>query len=213
MTVSAAVGNPENQEPKTDTKEINFRNLEKKLMSSEEKSLQYEQRIQELENKLQNNLSDSDPSEEELVDKRALRKYDEINRKKMEQAFEKKLETRLAEKERDDWLKRNPDFQDIMKHADKIEQADPELADAILKMPDSFERFKLVYRNIKALNLHKPKQEEQSAQDRINQKKTSGHYQPSGIASPGYASSFDDSPNSQKAAYEKMQQLKSRMRI
>ena len=80
-------------------------------------------------------------------------------------------------------------------------------------MPEGFERQKLVYKNIKALGVHKPEQKQPSIQDKVDANKRSPFYQPNGVGSAPYSSVGDFSAGGQKNAYEKMQQLKSKLRI
>ena len=101
---------------------------------------------------------------------------------------------------------------DTMKHAEKLVLDHPDLAESILKMPDNFERQKLVYSTIKNLRLDKPKQEN-SIQNKIDANRSGGHYQPSGVGTGGYQITGDFSAGGQKAAYEKMQLLKSQLRL
>ena len=66
------------------------------------------------------------------------------------------------------WLKNNPDFYEVMNHAQAFADKDPELAESILEMPEGFERQKLVYKNIKALGIHKPAEQKPNIQDKID---------------------------------------------
>ena len=100
-----------------------------------------------------------------------------------------------------------------MNHAEKLAQKDPELAETILSMPESFERQKLVYKNIKALGLHLPEQKAQSIQEKVDANRRNPYYQPSGIANAPYASQGDFSPQGQQQAYNKMRELQKKMRL
>ncbi len=80
-------------------------------------------------------------------------------------------------------------------------------------MPESFERYKLVYKNIKALGLHKPSPKEPTLEEKLAANRKSPYYQPSGEASAPYQSAGNFSLDGQKQAYEKMQELKKHMRI
>jgi hypothetical protein len=112
------------------------------------------------------------------------------------------------------WIENNPDFFEVLqKHADKLPTIAPKLADSILKMPDSFERQQLVYNNIKALGLDKPEQKQSSVQDKIDANRRSPYYQPSSVNTPPYAAAGDFSESGKKNAYQKMQELKNRLRI
>ena len=111
------------------------------------------------------------------------------------------------------WLENNPDFYDVLQHAEKLAQKDPDLAESILEMPEGFERQKLVYKNIKALGLHRPEEKAPSIQDKIDSNRKSPYYQPSGIGTAPYSNAGDYSPAGQKQAYEKMKQLRNQLRI
>jgi hypothetical protein len=80
-------------------------------------------------------------------------------------------------------------------------------------MPEGFDRQKLVYKNIKALGLHKPAIKEPSIQEKIDANRRSPYYQPSGVANAPYSTVGDFSTAGQKNAYQKMQELKSKLRI
>jgi len=101
----------------------------------------------------------------------------------------------------------------IQQHADKFAEREPELAETILQMPEGFERQKLVYKNIKALGLHKPAEVKSTIQDKVDANRRSPYYQPSGVGSAPYAAAGDFSPSGQKNAYQKMQELKNKLRI
>jgi hypothetical protein len=111
------------------------------------------------------------------------------------------------------WLENNPDFYEVLGNAEKFAQRSPKLAETILRMPEGFERQKLVYQNIKELGLHKPETKAPSIQDKIDANKRSPYYQPSGVGTAPYASAGDFSAVGQKNAYDKMQELKSRLRM
>ena len=118
----------------------------------------------------------------------------------------------MAEERKNSWLKNTPDFYEIMGHAQAFAERDPELAETILSMPEGFERQKLVYKNIKALGLHKKEEPRASIQDKIDQNKRSPYYQPSGMGAAPYAAAGDFTPSGMKNSYAKMQELKNRLR-
>jgi hypothetical protein len=119
----------------------------------------------------------------------------------------------LQSEKQSTWLNTNKDFYEVMQNAEKLAQRDPELAETILRMPEGFDRQKLVYANIKALGLHKPEEKQPSIQEKIDANRRNPYYQPSGIAAAPYASAGDFSASGQKNAYEKMQELKNRLRL
>ena len=118
------------------------------------------------------------------------------------------------EKERQEvWLKQHSDFAEVMQKAEALFEWSPELAESILKMPESFERQKLVYNQIKAAKLHEDKKEGETIHDKINQNMQTPYYQPTATGTAPYNKSSDFSPGGQKSAYEKMMELKSNLRL
>jgi len=89
----------------------------------------------------------------------------------------------------------------------------PELAESILEMPESFERQKLVYKNIKALGLHQPKPKEPTIQETVDARRKGPYYQPSAVGAAPYHSAGDFSASGQKNAYDKMKELQARLRL
>lgn len=209
-----------NNENKSNDKEYNFRALEARY----EKQLAAERSAREQAEKLaQEALSrkqqdDDDDSDEPYVDKKRLEKklakFEEKNHQKTQSDIQRAVQQAIYEERKENWLKSNKDFFDVMQHAEKLAQRDPELAETILEMPDGFERQKLVYKNIKAFGLHQPQNKEPSIQEKIDANKRSPYYQPSGIASAPYDGAAGDfSPQGQKQAYQKMQEMKNKLRI
>lgn len=207
---------------KPNDKEYNFRALESKYQRQLEQERTEKERItrelEEMRRGVQTKHSeDDDDDSEPYIDKKRLTKTLTSFEKKFEDKIEKKAEekarTLLAEERKNAWLESNQDFYDVMQHADKLAQSNPILADTILKMPDGFERQKLVYANIKALGLDKPEVKAPTIQEKIDANRRTPYYQPSGIAPPPYASVGNFSESGQKQAYQKMQELKSRLSL
>ena len=205
-------------------KELNFRKQEqaflKKIEEERQARLQLEQKLAEIER--QKNTSSYQDDEEDdysdpYVDKKKLKK--ELSRLKQETVktaqsdIQRAVQQALYEERKNNWIKSNQDFYDIMQHAEKLYQKDPEFAETILEMPDSFERQKLVYKSIKALRLHEKEQPKSTIQDTIESKRRGPYYQPSSMASSPYSNGGDFSPTGQKSAYDKMMQLKSQLRL
>lgn len=208
------------QDTKQNDKEHNFRQLEAKYQRELEKEraarIEAERKAQEAATAKQQ-YDDEDDDSEPYVDKRRLQKtlnkFSEHTQKMTQGEIQKAVQTALSEERRQNWIKGNPDFYEVLQHADKFAEKNPELAETILEMPDTFERQKLVYKNIKALNAHLPEPKQPSIQDKIDQNRRSPYYQPSGMGSAPYQAVGDFSNTGQKQAYEKMQELKSRLRI
>lgn len=201
-------------------KEINFRKQEQALQVKYEALLQQERseklRLQqELDSRQAQNSDDDD--DEPYVDKKKLKKelsnYGQQFQKQTQSEIQTAVQTALKEERKSNWLKAHPDFYDVLKHAETFATNDPDLAESILEMPEGFERQKLVYKNIKSMKLHEPAKKEASIQEKIDANRKSPFYQPSGTGTAGYSTQGDFSPAGQKSSYDKMQELKSRLRI
>lgn len=222
MTVEVKTTEPVAQEQKQNDKEYNFRALEAKFRKELESERADKERIvRELEearkSQQRSPVDEEEDDSEPYVDKKRLHK----TLSKFEKHFEEKIDKKAEEKARklfdeekkNSWLDANKDFYDVMQHAEKILQKSPELADSILRMPDGFERQKLVYANIKALRLHEPESKQPSIQEKIDANRRSAYYQAPMMGTPAYSPQGDFSEGGQKNAYQKMKELQSRMRI
>jgi hypothetical protein len=206
------------QDQKNNEKDNNFRRLEQKYQAQmhEERNarLAAEKRTEEL---LQKHMQDDDIDPEPYVDHKRLKKEQEKFGQQMKQQtqteIQKAVHHALQEERKTNWIKTNSDFYQVLEHAEKLALKDPDLAESILDMPESFERQKLVYKNIKALGLHKPEQREPSIQEKIDANRKSPYYQSTGVGSAPYQSHSDFSPGGQKQAYDKMKELQARLRI
>lgn len=199
-------------------KEFNFRQLEQKFQQERSARLEAEKRAEEALKQSQRHSSDEDEDDNEpYVDHKKLNKKLSNFEKSMEQKIEQKAEAiarnMYENKRNEQWLKVNPNYMEVIqKHAAQLQQANPELAEAILEMPDTFERQKLVYNNIKALGLDKPAAPVQSIQDKVDANRRSPYYQPSGIGTAPYnANQGDFSKTGQEQAFKKMRELQSKM--
>ncbi len=207
------------EQSKSSDKELNFRALEQKYQRQLEQErnarLEAEKRIQESQSK--NSNEDDEDDSEPYVDhkklQKKLNKFGEQTKQQTQTEIKQAVQQALNEERRQNWLKSNPDFYEVLQHADKFAQKDPDLAESILEMPDTFERQKLVYKNIKALGVHKPEVKGPSIQEKVDANRRSPYYQPSGVASTPYSSQGDFSESGQKSAYENMQKLKKTLRI
>lgn len=223
MTPSAAPSQ-DNMTPEENvsSKELNFRRQQRMY---ENMLAEREARLAEMEKmlKAQQNSGvdqdDEDNDNEPYVDKKKLeKKLQKFGQKTMQQTqteIQKAVQEALAKKERDDFIKHNPDFFDVLQnHVDKFAQKAPHLAEAILRMPEGFERQQLVYNNIKALGIDQPAPKVPSVQETIDAKRRGPYYQPTGQgAAPYSANTGDFSPSGQKNAYDQMQKLKAQLRL
>jgi len=208
---------PVAQDARPNDKELNFRKQEamyQKMLDERDR------RIAELEQKRTaptDDYDDDDDSSDPYVDrkklKKELNKYSQKTKQDSESLVRSAVQQAIYEERQRAWLKSNPDFEEVLKHAQTLYNADPELGDTILEMPEGFERQKLVYKNIKALGLHKPAAPKPSVQDKIDANRRSAYYQPSGIGTTPYSSQSDFSQGGQKTAYDKMMELKRNLRL
>lgn len=205
----------ENQEPVKKDHEYNFAQIRKQLEAERAAREQAEEKASLLEAERQALLEGN--GEQEFIDNlklaKTLNQFDSKIEKKTQTNIQRAVQEAIANEKQQQWFKQNPDFAEILKHADKIEQKDSDLYETLLQMPDSFERSKLVYRTIKTMGLDKPEQKEPSIQEKINANRKSPYYQPSGMSAAPYASQGDFSPVGQKNAYDKLQELKRNLRL
>ena len=213
------VPNQENQaQPQPSDKELNFRALEAKYQKALEAERSEKERVmRELQERSRPQQVDEDEDDEPYVDKKKLNKklqqFGQSTQSDIQKAMEMAKQSAKEELKQEMWLENNPDFYEVLQHAEKFAQRSPKLAETILRMPEGFERQKLVYQNIKEFGIHKPEQKQASIQDKVDANKRSPYYQPSGVGSAPYASQGDFSEAGQKNAYAKLQELKKNLRI
>lgn len=220
MTVPVSVSENQAQENKISEKELNFRNLEAKYQKQLEQEraarLEAERLAQEAISRKHFKEEEEDDSEP-YVDHKKLEKklarFGEQTKQQTQGEIQRAVQTALSEERKQNWIKNNPDFYEVLQHAEKFAQKDPELAEAILEMPEGFERQKLVYKNIKALGVHLPTQKESSIQEKIDSNKRAPFYQPSGTGTAPYSTTGDFSAVGKKQAYDKMKELQNRLRL
>lgn len=204
------------QDQKQQDKEFNFRALQKQL---ELERTEKERLAKELEARKPIPQDDEDEDDEPYVAPRKLEKklakFGQQTMQATKSEIDRAVHTALETERNNTWLDNNKDFHDIMQPAmlQKFMEAKPDLVKNILAMPDTFERQKLVYANIKALGIDKPAAKEPSIQEKVDANRRNPYYQPSGVGTAPYASAGDFSPTGQKQAYEKMMDLKNRLRI
>jgi hypothetical protein len=211
---------PQAQEKQND-KEYNFRMLEAKYQRQldQERAARIEaERLAQERLQQQQSPPEEEEDDDPYVDKKKLKKtlstFGQNTQSEIQKAMEHAKRQAKEELKQEMWLEQNPDFHDVLsQHAVTLYEKAPQLANTILKMPDNFERQQLVYQNIKHLGLHKPAQQEPSIQQKIDANRRSPFYQPSSVGAAPYSQVGDFSPQGQKQAYEKLQQLKSNLKL
>lgn len=211
-----------NQVQQQNDKELNFGALrnkyERALQEANNARLEAERKAEEALRRLPTHVDeDEDDSSEPYVDhkrlNKTLAKHEQKFAQQTQTEIQKAVQQAIQNERRENWLKQNGDFYEVLQHAEKFAEHDPELAETILSMPEGFERQKLVYKNIKALGLHKPPEKTPSIQDKVDSNRRSPYYQPGGVGNTPYSTSSDFSQTGQKEAYAKMQELKNRLRL
>lgn len=217
-TPQNAVQTPTSVENKPSDKELNFRALETRYQKQLEQERAEREKLQkELEMRQNVSNQEEDEDKEPYVDhkklNKTLNKFGQNTQSEIQKAMEIAKQKAKEELKQELWLESNPDFYEVLQHAEKFAQKAPKLAETILRMPEGFERQKLVYENIKELGINKPAAKEPTVQEKIDANRKSPYYQPSGIGTPPYAGGGDFSPQGQKTAYDQMQALKARLKI
>lgn len=210
-------------EPVQKDKEINFEKIRKQLDQERAEKQQMQKRIEELEKVASRPAAqsddDDDRSDEPYVDHKSLNRKLSKWEQKLDEKIEKKAEEKariMFEQERQQsYVKSNPDFQTVLtqENIENFAKSHPAIAERMLRMPDTFDRQALLYEQIKALQASKKAEPAKSIQETIDANRRSPYYQPSGVGTAPYAQVGDFSATGQKKAYEKLQELKSKLRI
>src|SRR5258708_8361244 len=138
------------QEQKTSDKELNFRKLEAKYQQEvayeRAKREETEKRLQELSQKQEPEMEDdSDPYIDHKKLNKSLSKFGQNTQAEIQKAMQQAKHSAKEELKQEMFLENNPDFYQVLEHAEKFALRAPKLAENILRMPEGFERQKLVY--------------------------------------------------------------------
>lgn len=207
------------QEQKQNDKEYNFRRLEAKyqqeMAMERSRREELEKKINELSQQKQAEVEDddSDPIVDPKNLNKKLNKLGLATNAEIQKAMAQAKQSAKEELKQELFLENNPDFYQVLENAEKFANKAPKLAENILRMPEGFERQKLVYHTIKEMGLDKPEQKQSTVQDKIDANKRSPYYQPTSVGAAPYQSVSDFSPKGQEQAYAKMKELQSRLRM
>jgi len=209
---------PVAQEQKPSDKELNFRKLESKYQQEvayeRAKREEMEKRLEELSRKPEEpEEDDAEPYVDHKKLNKSLSKFGQNTQAEIQKAMKQAKEAAKEELKQEMFLENNPDFYQVLEHAEKFAQRAPKLAENILRMPEGFERQKLVYHNIKELGIDKPEVKAPTIQEKIDANRRTPYYQPSGVGASPYASQSDFSASGQKQGYDKMKELQARLRL
>jgi len=217
------------EQPKSaDTSAENFEKLRRKFEGAEReknaalaKAAAYEKEITEMAKR---KVRDVEPVEDDNYDEpyvdekrlnRKLEKFEERFSKKVDEVADQKARSMIEQERNAQFLKQNPDFSQVLSPEviEKFANKHPEMAEPMLEMPDGFARQKLLYQAIKVSGVHKNAPPPPSIQETIEKNRRGAFYQPTGVGAAPYAGAGDFSETGQKTAYQKIQELKSRLRL
>ena len=136
------------QETKPSDKEMNFRALENRLRNEQLEKQELQRQLQLAQQQARPVQQEEEDDNEPYVDRKKLNKtlsrFGEATQGEIQKAMEIAKQSAKEELKQEMWLENNPDFYDTLKHAEKFAQRAPKLAETILRMPEGFERQKLV---------------------------------------------------------------------
>lgn len=193
-----------------DNKEYNFRRLEG-IIEKQNEEIAALKRAKEVEE----DQEDDEPYVNQKKLEKKLSHFSERTKKETQNDIKQAIREALEEEKREQWLSQHPDFEDVInKHSQTLYDKDKDLGNAILKIPEGFDRFKLLYKSIKAMKIDEPAPKELSIQEQIESRKKGPYYQPSNVGSaPMSQFQGDFSDAGKKTAYDHMQALKQRIRL
>ena len=224
---AAAPENEAQAREELSNKELNFRRLEAAREADREARTRAEMEAEmlkremaEIKQMLQPKESDPLDDVEDYVDPARLRAKLEKERT----AFERKakeiakntyeeIERSRVENEKKNFMQKLhkdfPDFDQVMNESNilALEKSDPVFLEAVLAVPDDYERRRMTYNKIKGM---RPKEEKKSIQERVVENQQNSYYTSTGFAAPT-AVEFDlNSREAREAAYAKLKQAQRR---
>lgn len=225
-SVTAPPATETTQEPKSQTKELNFERLRKE----NERLAQHAEAERQARLKIESEIAawrqhyeasrneEEDESDEPYIDRKTFKKQLSRLEKQLEEKIDKKAEekarTLLEEAQKKDFAYKLKseyrDFDEVLNSetAEKFSQQHPELAQEVLSIPDEYQRRKMAYQMIKSIGLHKKEDAvKASAQAKIDANLRNPYFHAGAIANGSQLPIGDFSEAGQKAAYEKMKAL------
>lgn len=206
--------------------ELNFSRLRKQLETERQQNEELRSRLEQLERvqlvaneRLSAPVDEEEESEDPYVDHKALKK----KFSRWEQSLEQKIDQKAAQKaaelmEREketQYIRSNPDFYDTMtpEKIDEFAKKHPAIVDRLMQMPANFHRQALLFEQMKVLNNIKKEEAKPSIQETIDRNRRTPYYHPSSVGTAPYGNTGDFSAGGQKSAYQKMQELKARIKF
>lgn len=218
-------------EKKASDKEFNFRRLEAEREKEREARIKAEleaqmrqKELEEIKEYLKPKEKDPFDDSDDVIDPE-LRSRIEAKLAKERSTFERKAEEiakstyERIQREKEEAEKKNylqklrgefKDYDDVVSEQNLavMFEKDPVFAEAALKIPDDYDRRKLVYARIKALG---PQEEAPSVKDKVLENQKNPYHVPSGSAPTSNAVDYDlNTRESREAAYKRLKQAQRR---
>jgi hypothetical protein len=216
--MSDGVNTPAPAAPEPSDKELNFRRLEAAREQEREARIRAEVQAQHMQQELENikqmlQPADKDPLDdaEDYDPARLKAKFarEKANyQKEAENIARKTYEKLEAERNQKNYLQRlqseHSDYNQVMNDANIIdlERNDPGFVNAVLKIPDEYERRKVTYERLKQQRANSPPR--QSIQDKVAENAMNPYHIPAGSGAPAAVDYDLKSPASRQNAYEKL---------
>ena len=133
---------PENGQKVTpNDKEYNFAQIRQQLEREKQEKNQLKEEVEKLKKMNSENLGgDDDDYDEPYIDRKRLRKelgkVVEQTKAETDTKIEHMVTKALSEERKQAWLKEHPDFEEVVQHAQKVEDHDPDLA-KMISVPSS----------------------------------------------------------------------------
>jgi hypothetical protein len=202
-----------------DNKELNFRRLEAERQKDREARLRAEWEAQQLKTEMQKmqemlKPKEKDPLDDEDLDPDLRSKLQQIRERDRQEFLKasRDIARQTFEEEKGRDKRENPvgvlkkEFSDYDSYMNEdtireLEESHPEFTQALLNMPDEYERRKLAYNYVKKIKSQKPST---SIQDKVKENQQNPYYTPASAGTPSAADFDIRSPAARQAAYAQL---------
>lgn len=216
--MSEGVNNPAAAAPETSDREMNFRRLEAAREQEREARIRAELQAQHMQQELENIKQMLQPTEKDPLDDadeydpvamKAMRERErERNRKEAETIAKKTYEKLETERNQKNFLSRlkseHGDYDQVMNENSivNLEKSDPVFLQAVLKIPDEYERRKITYDRLKAQQ--RSAEPGPSIKEKVAENAQNPFYIPPGSGTPAAVDYDLKSPQARQQAYERL---------
>lgn len=215
--MSEGVNTPAPAAPESSDRDVNFRRLEAAREQEREARIRAELHNQHMQKELENIKQMLQPAEKDPLDDvdeydpaamKAMRERErERNRREAETIAKKTYEKMDAERNQKNYLSRlkseHGDYDQVMNENSivNLEKSDPVFVQAVLKIPDEYERRKITYDRLKAIN---SQSQAPSIKEKVAENASNPYYIPPGSGTPAAVDYDLKSPQARQQAYERL---------